>query len=219
MGYVEQQPAGYFNGMAKKLDVIAGQRFGNMTIIKEIELRLKKRYFLCQCDCGKIKECRFVILRSGRIKSCGCERDKRNKTANLIHGYAKGHLYNSWHSMKQRCLNNKCKSFEHYGGRGIKICEIWLDFIPFMQWALLNGYKDNLTIERINVNGNYEPTNCTWITQAEQTLNTRRNVNITFNGVTMCRKLWANKIGISNSALTKRLENWSLEKALTTPCN
>lgn len=205
--------------MGKRIEILPGEKFSRLTIISEAEKRSGMRYFHCRCDCGKEGIFRFTALRVGKVKSCGCLRDQQNATASLSHGLSKTSLYTSWHCMKQRCLNEKCKAYNHYGGRGITIYEPWLQFESFKIWALANGYKEGLTIERIEVNGNYEPNNCKWITQTEQCRNRRNNVIIEFNGLKLCVTDWAIKIGISNSAMQKRLAKWPLEKALTEPIN
>lgn len=202
--------------MPLRKTITSGDRFGRLTILFELEKRKEMRYFRCKCDCGNDGDYRFVSLSAGVIKSCGCLRNEQNRTVAIKHGLSGSSLYNSWHSMKQRCLNPKCAVYKYYGGRGIKICEEWFDFEPFKDWAMANGYQKGLTIERVNVNGGYEPTNCKWITKRDQTRNTRRNVIIEFNGERLCVKDWAIKLGISNSAMQNRLREWPLERALLT---
>ena len=124
-------------------------------------------------------------------------------------------LYEVWRSMRQRCYNPNNKSFRHYGGRGISICEEWSKFIIFRQWALSAGYGKGLSIERIDNDGHYCPENCTWIPIGEQAANQQKTIHITFNGITMCRKHWANHLGVNQYTLKYRLEHWPLEKALT----
>lgn len=200
--------------MGQKIEVHQGDRYGILTIIRELPKRVKKRYFLCKCDCGNLREVRFVGMRAGESKSCGCLRNERNRTANLSHGMAGSPLYSSWHCMKQRCLNKKRRHYEDYGGRGIKVCLEWMDFIPFRDWALAHGYKDGLTIERIDCNGNYESSNCTWIPQGEQSNNTRRNRRITYQGKTQILKDWAKELSLDYKMLCNRLRHgWSVEKA------
>lgn len=131
---------------------------------------------------------------------------------------SKGRLYNIWTHIKCRCLDPKDKHYKNYGGRGIKMCSEWkYSFSTFVNWAEQNGYKPELTIERINVDGNYTPENCKWATRYEQNRNKRDNVFITFNGETLCRADMAKKYGLSNTALKYRLAHgWSLEDALLT---
>ena len=132
----------------------------------------------------------------------------------------KTRLYSIYKGMKDRCRYKSNDNYNRYGGRGIRVCEEWLsDFMSFYNWALKNGYKDNLTLDRIDSNGNYEPSNCRWQTYKEQANNTRRNHFITFNNETHTLTQWAEKIGMKRSTLSNRItvKKWSIEKALTTP--
>lgn len=126
-------------------------------------------------------------------------------------------LYNIWVNMKGRCYNKNIDSYKNYGGRGISVCNEWKNnFKKFKEWSLNNGYKDDLTIDRIDVNGNYEPSNCRWVDMKTQGNNTRRNHLITFDGKTKTMTEWAEEIEISYTTLRKRLrDGWSIEDALT----
>lgn len=128
-------------------------------------------------------------------------------------------IYNSWSKMVSRCTDKKDIRYKHYGGRGISVCEEWNKFRPFYDWALSHGYDDKLTIDRIDVNGNYEPSNCRWITQKEQCNNKRNNINVEYNGETKTLKQWAEKYGIKYKLLHDRYRRygWEFEKALLTP--
>ena len=204
--------------MGKRLDIEPGQKFGRLTIIRETQRRAKKRYFLCRCDCGNERTVRLVAMRAGEVKSCGCLRNEQNRVANMSHGLWGTSLYWSWHSMKDRCLNPNCAVYKHYGARGIAVCDDWMGFEAFRDWALSNSYKEGLTIERIDVNGNYEPDNCTWIPMSEQSNNKRSSRIITFRDKTMNLKKWADHLGLRPSVLWGRLDRgWSVEKAFTTP--
>ena len=137
------------------------------------------------------------------------------------HGMARTRLYRSWTSMRNRCNWKKDKEYKHYGGRGIKVCDEWQNnFEPFMEWALSNGYDDTLTIDRIDVNGNYEPDNCRWITRKEQNNNMTSNVRLTHNGVTHNLTEWSKITEISYSTLQGRIRRgWKTEDILFKPIN
>ena len=128
-------------------------------------------------------------------------------------------LYSIWSHMKQRTTDQNVDRYEHYGGKGIAICKEWKDYEKFKEWALLNGYQDSLTIDRIDNDGNYEPSNCRWADKITQANNTSRNHFIEFNGEIKTIAEWARKIGIKREALYNRIYNygWSIEKALNTP--
>lgn len=204
--------------MGKRLDIKPGDRFSWLEIIKEVEKRKGKRYFMCRCICQNIGVHRLVSLRSGAIKSCGCLRNEQNRNAGFKHGFWGTSLYWSWHSMKERCLNANAKAYQYYGGREITVCKEWMDFEGFCDWSLKNGYEEGLTIERKDVNGNYEPSNCCWIPLSEQANNTRRSKIIELNGISQNVRQWEKELGFGRNVVSKRLLNgWSIDKALTTP--
>jgi len=204
----------------KRLEIKPGERFGRFTIIREISKRNGRRYFWCKCDCGAEKAVRLYSLTSGKIISCGCYNREVSKLANSKHGLSNSRLYKIWIGMKNRCFNPNNTEYKNYGGRGIVVCQEWMQFEAFRDWAVANGYRDDLTIERINNDGNYELSNCTWITPAEQRRNTRKAQKIAFNGQKKTIRQWAKQIGIHSSTLCLRLKNgWDLETALTAPAN
>lgn len=141
---------------------------------------------------------------------------------NKKHGYAgktKERLYNTWLNIKQRCLNSNNPKYHIYGGKGVSIYSEWKDdFIKFKDWALSNGYSDNLTIDRIDVDGNYEPSNCRWITNKEQQNNRSNNVFIEYKGMTKTLQEWSDDLGFCYKTLQKRLNHgWGAERAFSTP--
>jgi hypothetical protein len=204
--------------MPKRLEIKQGDRYGRLTIIKEVEKKGDKRQVLCKCDCGIEIIARFTNIRFGTTNSCGCYKIEQGIKTNVTHGDSGSRLYSIWHSMKQRCNNKNSKHYMDYGGRGIFVCDEWNEFIPFRKWALENGYGDKLTIDRKNVNGNYEPSNCRWLTIQEQQNNKRDNVNIIYKGSTHTMKEWSDILNIKYSLIEKRIKmGWSIEKTFETP--
>ena len=188
-----------------------GDIYGRLTLIKKYEG--KKSLF--RCECGNIKMINIHNVEYGRVKSCGCLFKEGN---NKKHGDKNERLYHIWKSMRERCNTPSCRSYYNYGGRGIGICSEWDDYLNFKNWAINNGYSKDLTIDRINVDGNYEPSNCRWVTMKQQGNNKRTNVFLTYNGKTMTMTQWAEEIGIDHRVLWSRLNSgWSVEKALTQP--
>lgn len=196
--------------MSREVMIDPGTKFGRLTVVKEITERGYSRYFLCKCDCGNEKTVRMDHLRHGEIMSCGCLLKEKARMINFKHGLSstpshRDKLYKTWDSMKSRCYNPHDKSYLRYGGRGIKICDEWkTNYILFRTWALENGYSKELTIDRIDVNGNYEPDNCRWVDLTVQANNKRNNVFITYNNETHTLAEWARITGIEYRVLSAR---------------
>ncbi len=191
--------------LKKRLD-IKGRTFGKLTVVDfAYTNKHKKSMWLCKCECGKEVVVLGAHLLDGHTQSCGCFKKEASALRLRTHGKKKTRIYNTWLQMKARCTNPKARDFENYGGRGITICAEWRnDFQTFYDWAMANGYADNLTIDRINVNGNYEPDNCRWVSIQEQQNNKRTNRRITYNGETHTLKDWAEITGINYSTLHSR---------------
>lgn len=206
-----------------------GKRYGRLTVIDVKDKCVRK--FKCSCDCGNIYYAVPHDLEDGSVKSCGCLKDDISENA-----VSSDRLYKVWQSMKERCFNKSSKHYRNYGGRGISICEQWTnDYLSFKRWAYSNGYDENApfgecTIDRINVNGNYEPSNCRWITNAEQQKNKRpssewkkRNIKrrslVMYNGDMVPKYELCQKFGISVETFNYRVntKGMSIEDALKTP--
>ncbi|MEW5569731.1 hypothetical protein [Rossellomorea marisflavi] len=201
--------------MAGKRKDLTGNKYNRLTVISFSHMKGKHSYWNCKCTCGKDKTARSDCLKNDTVKSCGCLNREAKRTT---HGLSKTKLYHVWAGMKDRCYNENSHGFTYYGSRGINVCEQWKnDYIEFHKWAFESGYKEGLTIERINVNGNYDPSNCKWITQEEQTRNMTSSRKITYDGKTQTISEWARELKINRVTLNCRLRVWSIEDALTRP--
>lgn len=215
-------------------EIWVGQRFGRLVVIDSY-IDSGKTYWVCQCDCGRVVTKLAKLVKFGHYISCGCISKEIRENS-----YSGERLYGIWHNMKYRCLNPNSKEYHNYGGRGISICKEWLEsYQAFKKWAYNNGWteelheqaKDNLSIERIDVNGNYCPENCKFIPLWQQAYNkrpycererifTKRDREmITIDGETKSRREWQEKFGISNATLGYRMRVLKMteEKALSTP--
>ena len=206
--------------MGRKTTNLTGQRFGKLVVVDRAKDHIQQNgrkiiQWLCKCDCGNTAIVRANNLKTGHSKSCGCTNDK--------HGLSRTRLYPVWYSMKHRCYNPNDKQYKDYGGRGITVCDEWHDLRNFYKCAFANGYDENAefgicTIERIDTNRNYEPSNCKWVTQKEQANNKRNNHLITYNGKTQSLAQWADEYNIPHGVLERRINrsHWDIEKALNT---
>ena len=196
---------------------LTGQRFGRLTVIERSKSTNKNAKWLCVCDCGNQKEVFGGDLKQGRTQSCGCIHSEQLAQRNFKHGLSNSRLHGIWNGMKARCYNPNFDQYADYGGRGITICREWRDdFQAFYDWAMANGYADNLTIDRIDNDGNYSPNNCRWATRQEQGYNRRDNRLITYNGETKTAAEWGMVTGIKPHTILRRLRlGWSVDEALT----
>lgn len=162
------------DNMGRKID-LTGQRFGRLSVVKEYGRQNGHVTWLCKCDCGKTTITCTGDLRQGKTTSCGCYHNEMVSNITRSHEKSNTRLYNIYHNMKQRCNNPKRHDYARYGGAGIGVCTEWMkNPSAFFEWALSNGYSEELTIDRIDVNGNYEPSNCRWATYSEQRINQKR---------------------------------------------
>ena len=205
---------------------LSNQKFNRWFVTDKFETRGRNRvYWFCRCECGNEKWVLAYNLTHNISQSCGClhkERASKNakKINNKTHGLSKTKLYKCYRSMRDRCYLTSNENYHNYGGRGIIVCDEWLQsFENFKNWAFKNGYKEGLSIERINVNGNYEPNNCKWIPMKEQHRNKRTNNLLTYNGQTKTIVEWSEIVGISAGTIHARIYRYgfTVEEALTIP--
>lgn len=200
----------------KRLNLI-GERFGKLKVLEMDGIKNGATTWLCKCDCGNTVVVSVGRLRSEKTQSCGCIWRGAIIEANTTHNQSKTRLYRTWNNMLNRCRNANTDSYSRYGGRGIRVCEDWHSFELFRDWAVNNGYADNLSIDRKNVDGDYEPDNCRWIPMSEQAGNTRKNRRFTINGVTKTAAEWARDSGVNYKRLMDRIyRGWDIERALAT---
>ena len=166
-----------------KIKDISGQKFGRLTAINFVKFNESRQIvWLFSCECGVQKEIAAFAVIKGKTKSCGCLSKDGKEKASFRHGGCGTRLYNTWVSMRERCSNPNSKDYKNYGGRKIRICEEWHDFSVFRDWSLNNGYADNLTIDRVDNNGNYEPSNVRFTTQTQQIRNRSNTKLYEING-------------------------------------
>lgn len=204
--------------MAKLID-LTGKRFGLLTVIeREPNAAHGIAVWRCKCDCGQYTSVRGNNLKSGAVKSCGCLRHATAK--NKTHGMSKTHLYRVWAGVKRRCYYKKDVAYKNYGGRGIKMCDEWRNSSEqFIKWAVASGYREGLTIERIDNDGDYCPNNCTWVPLNEQANNRRMCLQFEHDGRTLNLAQWCKELGLNYSRTHNRIYKlkWPFEKAISEP--
>lgn len=207
-----------------KLDDLTGRRFGRLTVVSldKYEPSSHSTRWNCVCDCGKKKSVLASCLKEGLVTSCGCYSSEQKSKRSWKHGIGnKDRLYRIWSGMKRRCYSESDRNYKRYGARGIKICDEWRsDFLVFQAWALSHGYRDDLSIDRIDNDGDYTPDNCRWTTKKVQNNNRRTNSMITYSGETHTAAEWSEMTGINAATLAQRNRNgWSGKECIETPAN
>lgn len=199
--------------MVKSID-ITGQKFNRLTAIKySHKQHPRNHYWLYKCDCGEEKIIRKNHVSSNKTLSCGCYSQDRKDNMKLT-AVTRTPIYHIWENIKYRCNSSKNSAYKDYGGRGIRICERWMKFENFLEDMKERPSLEH-SVDRIDNNGDYEPSNCRWATNKEQSRNTRKNRNFTIDGVTHCVTDWAKEKGLSNFLVFLRLRRgWSIEEAL-----
>ena len=204
---------------------LTGLQFGKLAVIEKVGYKNKNSQWLCRCECGNTTVVGKGNLVGGRTKSCGCL--KHQEAVNRTHGKSKTRLYYVWRNMLNRCYDSNVRDYPSYGGRGITVCDEWKnDFQAFYDWAMANSYDETaergkFTLDRIEVQGNYEPSNCRWVDEKVQANNKRCNHHIEYKGKTMSLAELADLTGIKYGTLHKRIciLNWDTESAVNTPVN
>lgn len=197
-----------------------GAKYGRLTVLKYAgQSKNHRALWKCQCDCGNIVTVTGHDLRSGHTKSCGCFQEESRGKANRTHGMTKTRLFKIWQDMLSRCERKTDYHYKWYGKRGIKVCKEWHDFIPFYLWAQKSGYRADLTIDRIDVNGKYEPSNCRWATVKEQCNNRTNSAYFEFKGEKHTLSQWSDILGIRQSILSWRIYDggWTVQRAFQQP--
>lgn len=196
-----------------------GQRFGKLTVTGFIN-KNRRWYWRCKCDCGNEITTSASNVKMGYSRSCGCVFPEKMREKLTTHGMSGTSINTIYKAMKSRCYNPQNKAYKHYGGRGIKICKDWLENggEKFYKWALDNGYMKGLSIERIDVDGDYCPENCKWITMAEQTRNRTDSLIFEYNGEKKCLSEWCRVFGVEEMYIRARInKGMSFEDAMFTP--
>lgn len=194
-----------------------GEKFGRLTVTGErFSDKLYRGMVMCACECGKEKAIKIVNLQKGLTRSCGClSQEVRTKT-HTKHGQYKNPVWVAWMAMKNRCYNPEVEMFKHYGGRGISVCPRWLE--SFDHFAIDMGPRPTPkhSIDRIDVNGNYEPSNCRWATSKEQHRNRTNNIVMEYQGNTKTLPEWSEILGLSLGTLYGRLQRgWTVMETLS----
>ena len=213
--------------MGRPVIDLVGKTFGKLFVVEYAGTdKRRNALFACKCECGNIKVVRASKLKSGEIKSCGCshweynpEKNEAIRKSKIKHGLSGDRLYYIYDNMMRRCYNEKSEKYNNYGARGIIVCDEWKNSRDeFFKWAIESGYKEDLTIDRIDVNGNYYPENCRWSNQKEQANNRTSNKTATYNNETHTISEWSEIVGIPAKTIYSRLKRgWTDKDALEIP--
>lgn len=199
---------------------LTGRKFNRLKVLG-FSHRNKQRnsMWICKCECGSKIIARGSDLLNGHSTSCGCIKKSLLSKLRKKHGLTGTRIYEIWKHLIRRSTKEQDRRYKDYGARGITVCNEWKrSFIAFYEWAVDNGYRENLTIDRIDNNKGYNPSNCRWATPVQQARNKRNNHYITLNGETHCISEWAEKLGISQYTISRRLRSgWSEERSLKEP--
>ena len=192
--------------MAKAFELI-GKKFGLLTVVSRVDNdQHGNTRWLCNCKCGNTAIVKATKLTCGRQVSCGCNRHRRNDKSRT-------RLYQIWRNMHGRCENPKRDHYDRYGGRGIEVCSEWKDFETFERWAIENGYAEDLSIDRIDVNGNYTPENCRWANRRQQCNNRSSNHLLEFRGTMYTIAQFAEKMNVPYHTIRNHIKaGWSTER-------
>lgn len=199
---------------------LSGKKFGRLTVIEHKGSDKKNQsLWRCVCDCGNEHITTGHQLIRGACKSCGCLKNELSSERLKKHGGSRSRLYRIYEAMKQRCYNENHNHYKNYGGRGISVCDEWKNsFEAFQRWAIHNGYNENLTIDRININGNYDPQNCRWITNFEQQQNRTNSHIVKYKGEKFTISQLARKSNMKPNVIERRLKSgWDIETAINQP--
>jgi hypothetical protein len=196
---------------------LTGKQFGRLNIVSRSKNKGKHVQWHCKCECGGTKIATTTNIVRGLTQSCGCLHKEAISKINSTHGMTKSRTFIIWQGMLARCGNPQNPSYKNYGGRGVFVCDRWkLSFENFL--ADMGEAKDDQSIDRISVNGIYEPNNCRWATLKEQALNKRNTLFVLFNGVTAPLKTHCENLSLSYKSVHARIQRgWSVSDALSTP--
>lgn len=203
----------------EKASNLLGMRFGRLTVLEKYYTPPNSGVkWTCVCDCGNKTVVLASNLTKGHTTSCGCYKTERTIEAKTKHGKTHSRIYRIYRGIKDRCLNPNNERYCDYGGRGIKICKEWLGecgFDNFEKWSLANGYNENLSIDRVNVNGDYEPSNCRWATTKIQNNNQRKNILISYNGEVKTLAQWVEELNLPYNTIYARIYiyHWDVKEA------